>query len=128
MSVCSGCNKAVSPLEPTIRFEELFLCSECSLALIEPIYHLSGVGGMNHIVFVECLRSAHNRKRRVTVRGYKKILDQLLHKYNFSCVHCGVKAGLTIDHIHPVSKGGTDDISNLQILCKSCNSKKGAKI
>lgn len=30
----------------------------------------------------------------------------------------------TIDHVIPVSKGGTDDLENLVIACRKCNSKK----
>jgi len=36
------------------------------------------------------------------------------------------KAG-SVDHIVPVSKGGTNDESNLQWMCRSCNCAKGAR-
>ena len=46
----------------------------------------------------------------------------------FKCVTCSAERFLTIDHIVPVSKGGTDDEGNLQTLCSICNSKKGARL
>ena len=33
---------------------------------------------------------------------------------------------LTVDHIIPVSKGGTDHLENLQLLCSACNALKGS--
>lgn len=46
---------------------------------------------------------------------------------NFTCKHCGSRKNLTIDHIHPESKGGKATIENCQTLCKKCNSRKGAR-
>jgi hypothetical protein len=51
-------------------------------------------------------------------------------KYNNSCAICFVsdlESKLTIDHIIPLKLGGTHYISNIQPLCRSCNSRKGAK-
>lgn len=35
---------------------------------------------------------------------------------------------MTIDHIHPKSKGGSDDMTNLDPMCGPCNWAKGSKI
>lgn len=43
------------------------------------------------------------------------------------CVNCGATEDLTLDHIISVKGGGEDKLENFQTLCKSCNSKKGAK-
>jgi hypothetical protein len=40
------------------------------------------------------------------------------------CKFCDSREDLTIDHIRPLSYGGTHAIQNLQILCRSCNSKR----
>ena len=43
------------------------------------------------------------------------------------CQHWGATADLAIDHVKPLARGGTNDLANLQILCKSCNSRKRDK-
>ena len=43
-----------------------------------------------------------------------------------SCVECGSKEQLNFDHVIPVALGGSSELGNLQILCSSCNTSKGA--
>jgi len=50
-----------------------------------------------------------------------------LQAFGGKCVCCGRKAKLTVDHIVPLSCGGTNHIENLQPLCLKCNSAKGTK-
>lgn len=40
------------------------------------------------------------------------------------CACCKKKKALAIDHIQAISRGGSNNPSNLQLLCKSCNSSK----
>lgn len=44
------------------------------------------------------------------------------------CLRCGEISKQTIDHVIPLSKGGTNYIDNIQPLCKSCNSHKNNRI
>lgn len=51
----------------------------------------------------------------------------ILEKYNYTCCNCGVGgnfSSLEIDHVIPVSQGGTNNEDNLQVLCYKCNLDK----
>ena len=58
----------------------------------------------------------------------QKEKDALYKEQQGKCNGCGLKfvvRNLTVDHIKPFSKGGTERLTNLQLLCNSCNSMKG---
>lgn len=68
--------------------------------------------------------------RRKSVDGSHSLIEwnDLKLKFNNLCAICNESKKLTRDHIVPISKGGTDYISNIQPLCQSCNSRKGDRI
>lgn len=52
----------------------------------------------------------------------------LKRRANDRCAKCKKKATLTVDHIIPLSKGGTDRITNIQPLCRPCNRQKWDRV
>lgn len=58
----------------------------------------------------------------------REIVDALWNRDRGMCVYCGSKENIHIDHIIPFSKGGSNDIANLQLLCQKCNLEKSNKI
>ena len=56
-----------------------------------------------------------------------KLRHEVFKRDNYRCRECGAKnkeTTLEIDHIVPVSKGESNNITNLQTLCKKCNRSK----
>jgi 5-methylcytosine-specific restriction endonuclease McrA len=56
----------------------------------------------------------------------------ILKAQNYKCAYCRVKLRLKsrqthIDHIMPLSRGGSNDKKNLQALCQHCNASKNAR-
>lgn len=56
-----------------------------------------------------------------------RLRHEVFKRDNYRCRECGAtnkETTLEIDHIVPVAKGGNNDLSNLQTLCKTCNRAK----
>ena len=73
------------------------------------------------------------RKQKLEMRGSHSTLEweSLKASYDYCCLNCGRREPeikLTQDHVIPLDKNGTNDISNIQPLCTSCNSHKRCKI
>jgi 5-methylcytosine-specific restriction protein A len=83
-----------------------------------------------------CESAANIRRGSSTQRGYgsdwralrRRVLDAWTASYGAVCPgwnrpsHAAER--LTVDHVQPKAKGGTNDLSNLSVLCTSCNSAK----
>lgn len=57
----------------------------------------------------------------------RQLRHQVFQRDGYRCKECGAtnkQTRLHVDHIVPVAKGGTNDISNLQTLCEECNMAK----
>lgn len=81
------------------------------------------------------LAQARRRARKVTAKGShtKRDIERIFAAQKGRCAGVGCHKRFSkrlryeIDHIVPLSRGGTDYPRNLQLLCGPCNSKKHAK-
>jgi 5-methylcytosine-specific restriction endonuclease McrA len=83
---------------------------------------------------VRMAKADNRRKRRAakhaghgnfTAQEFRELCD----RYGNKCLCCGdTEALLEADHVVPLTRGGSDDINNIQPLCGYCNRKKFLKI
>ena len=65
--------------------------------------------------------------RKTNSVHWKRLRQQILRRDNWTCYLCGNEAD-TVDHIHPLALGGTDDEFNLAAACKRCNFSKQGRV
>lgn len=54
----------------------------------------------------------------------KEVQREVWRRDGGRCVECGIKENIEFDHIIPLSKGGSNTVRNIQLLCQECNNKK----
>lgn len=98
-------------------------------AFLDESYVGQADGGFGPMPVVEILsrpkpQQPEQSKRRRLPRA---LVKAVMERDAYRCRRCGGHRDLTVDHINPVSNDGTDELENLQTLCKRCNSRKGGR-
>ena len=136
----TGDRRQIGPPGHQLRFTD-FLNAFRRLGLAvrqdgsQPAFEFKGVSAADFFAVAEHLHEEgivlvweEDAKEEVGPPEIPNTKDVLYQRQNGSCGGCGDhmrQRNLTVDHIVPRSKGGSDDMENLQLLCQACNSMKG---
>lgn len=77
------------------------------------------------------LHRGYQRLRVAAVKGHwlrDSEWAEVIQAYGCKCLRCGSPEHITVDHIIPLKKGGTDTKENVQPLCLRCNCWKKIQI
>lgn len=97
-------------------------CKECSRERNAAHYQ------QNKPRYRELATNYRARKLSATGSYSRSDVSRIIALQKRTCIYCRKPlAKYHVDHIHPLSKGGSNDYKNIQILCPSCNFKKNAK-
>lgn len=96
-------------------------CQKCRQFVTVPIGPETRVVGAGFYVCMPCRRAVMRARARYLGKGIREGAGW------GACLCCGAVDDLTVDHVIPRSRGGADDSTNFQTLCRKCNSIKGDK-
>lgn len=65
---------------------------------------------------------------RLSALEWSELRAAVFERDGFTCTYCGERGGkLECDHVHPLSKGGSNEMDNLTTACFRCNRSKHTK-
>ena len=110
------------------RFNRLEFELQETAGAIKRAVALANVGEAEFAAAAEAVAKnpASVRREYMVIRA--ELFAVLAERDGLHCKHCLATEHLSIDHIIPVIRGGTNELENLQILCRTCNSTKGSKV
>jgi hypothetical protein len=80
-----------------------------------------------HIEQKRITRASIPVKRRGIADNYDTIFVTVGRRDGFCCTQCKAVYDLQLDHIVALISGGSNELGNLQLLCRTCNSRKGGQ-
>lgn len=75
--------------------------------------------------------SAAKRRRRIAQSAIRKWKTSIIARDGYVCGLCHNSVepqDVSLDHILPITRGGSDDVTNLQVAHRLCNSQKGNRV
>lgn len=114
-------------IHPKLYHDYLMSINMLSESLSEELIETSRTTA--DLAFHRFFELSYQRRRYVASAtiSRKSVREEVFDKHGNYCLKCGNAYDLAIDHIISVKNGGSNEIDNLQPLCKSCNSGKGAR-
>lgn len=124
MSVVLVLNSDYSPLNVTTLQRGFVLVDKGKAEVIKKGENdiVTSVGNFVRPLVIRLLN--YIRFRPKTIKVNRK---RIFKRDGYSCQYCGSKRNLTIDHVIPRSRGGTNTWKNMVTCCFRCNSYKGDK-
>ncbi|MBP9717439.1 MAG: HNH endonuclease [Candidatus Pacebacteria bacterium] len=124
--ICPDCGKRAS-------YKAKKHCKECSLNHQKKENHPNWKNGISLVIGYVSQKARERIIKKLGNGGSHTIFEweNLKAQYNWTCLACKKtepEIKLSQDHVIPISKGGSDNIENIQPLCRPCNSKKHTKI
>lgn len=125
------CEVVVKYRKPKVSESETTICEYCNKSI-----ELKRISTHECKQKKEVMKKLEKQMRNINVRKQCAVLSRthisqtlkkrLIEEQKNSCAICrkSIQTVSEIDHIRPLSFGGTNDESNLQVLCPNCHATK----